>query len=379
MAAIVIEEKYYVGFFTSIIALICAYFFRSTRSPQITTTTKPTKEYTPPVIKPVGDDFVWDKTPAIKSLPFKNAAYKLTMGIRNLDPQDWLLVEPTYKKKLEIKRKIICNELPEYGKETRPSTLFTTEEAIPAINEFYQIVVQYMCDKYPKYFSKNDTHFTNSITGNVFPLKDDNPEKILEYLAATIEEDFIILLKDPRREHEENGTEYFFKAGIFAFAAGFDPKDRFNTPLSFIHHPIPGYKEKLKVLMNRFFLRLAPGQFVTRSNFSMQTHGKHYVDDQNKGHNMPEGAKQEALDYDLLDFEKQVHYRSERQTLTKLPKTDAILFTIRTYLHPLCEIKAEGPEVCERLIGAINGFPEDIAYYKRSAEWGPPVIRYLST
>ena len=61
---------------------------------------------------------------------------------------------------------------------------------------------------------------------------------------------------------------------MFAFAAGFNPIDRFNTPLSFIHHPIPGYESKLKISMNRFFNRLSPGQFVTRLNFSIQTHNK---------------------------------------------------------------------------------------------------------
>ena len=31
-----------------------------------------------------------------------------------------------------------------------------------------------------------------------------------------------------------------------------------------------------------------------------------------------------------------------------------------------------------RLIGAIKGFPKDIAHYKRSDEWGEAVIQYLS-
>lgn len=129
--------------------------------------------------------------------------------------------------------------------------------------------------------------------------------------------------------------------------------------------------------MNRFFNRLLPGQFVTRLNYSMQTHNKFYVDDANKGHNLPEGFVQEPLKYEDLDFENQVHYRSERQVLTKLPKSGAMVFTIRTYLLPLAEVKKK-VEVCDRLIGAINGFPKDISQYKRADEWGPAVIQYLS-
>ncbi|EGW35513.1 uncharacterized protein SPAPADRAFT_58749 [Spathaspora passalidarum NRRL Y-27907] len=344
------------------------------------------KLYGQPVqsIKPTAVDpsFQWNKDPPLKSYPFKDAVYKLTMGIKTLEVQDWLLIEPTYLNRIENKSKIVhnCHEDYPKDKDTRSSSLFVTDEAIPAIREFYDIVMQYMCDKYPMYFKKVGNQYHNGITDKCYPVDNSTVEAITleEYLVENIEEDFIILLKDPTREHEIDGTEYFFKGGVFAFAAGFDPKDRFNKPLSFVHHPIPGYPEKLKMSMNRFFNRLQPGQFVTRSNFSMQTHPKFYVDDANKGHNLPEGYVQEPLRIEELDFEKQVHYRSERQCLTKLPKSGAMVFTIRTYLLPLAEVKREGREVCDRLIGAIRGLPEDISQYKRADEWGPAVIEYLS-
>lgn len=335
-------------------------------------------------VKPVDEDFKWDEVDPIKSLPFKNATYKLTMGIKNLDIQDWLLVEPTYKHRIENKKLIIRSQHPAYpaSKDTRRSTFFIKDEAIPAIKEFYNTVVTYMREKYPMYFKLDGDMIHNLITDEKIPAvacDDDKAVEYLESLALTIEEDFLILLKDPSREHEKDGTEYFFKAGVFGFAAGFDPRDRFDMPLSFIHHPIPGYEEKLKLSMNRFFNRISPGQFVTRSNFSVQTHNKLYVDDSNKGHNLPKDAIQVPLDVNSLDFVNDVHYRSERQVLTKLPESGAVVFTIRTYLIPMHEIKSEGKEVCERFIGAINGLPEDISYYKRAGEWGPPLIEYLSS
>lgn len=67
------------------------------------------------------------------------------------------------------------------------------------------------------------------------------------------------------------------------------------------------------------------------------------------------------MEYESLDFDTQVHYRSERQVLTRLPKSKAIVFTIRTYLLPLAKVKSDGMEVRQRLIGAIKGLPEDIS------------------
>ncbi|KAG5417729.1 hypothetical protein I9W82_005365 [Candida metapsilosis] len=288
--------------------------------------------------------------------------------------------------RLENKWKIINNCHPDYpeDKDTRSSTVFMTDEAYDAVVEFYEMVMNYMCDKYPMYFQRlGDSKVRNTITGKSYPLegKGINGVVLQEYLAENIEEDFIILQLDPNESQlnpeDPTSNEYFFKAGIFAFAAGFNPLDRFNKPLTFIHERIPGYTTKLRPSMNKFFNRIQPHQFVTRSNWSLQTHGKFYVDDSNKGHNLPVDYIQQPLDYNSLDFDKQVHYRSERQVLTRLPKSKAIVFTIRTYLLPLSKVKSDGVEVRQRLIGAIRGLPEDISRYKRAEEWGPPIIKYL--
>lgn len=338
-------------------------------------------------IHSVEPNFKWDSTDAVKSYPFKNAAYKLTMSIASLHPQDWLLVEPTYMNRLENKYKIINNCHPDYpkDKDTRSSTVFMTDEAYDAVVEFYEMVMNYMCDKYPMCFQRQVElrKVKNLITGKSYPLKGEGIDGVVleEYLAENIEEDFILLQLDPNqaKTNPEDPTlgEYFFKAGVFAFAAGFNPLDRFNKPLTFIHERIPGYTTKLRPSMNKFFNRIQPHQFVTRSNWSLQTHHKFYVDDANKGHNLPADYIQQPMEYESLDFDTQVHYRSERQVLTRLPKSKAIVFTIRTYLLPLAKVKSDGMEVRQRLIGAIKGLPEDISRYKRAEEWGPPIIRYL--
>ncbi|CAL1204271.1 hypothetical protein FOB60_004821 [Candida parapsilosis] len=338
-------------------------------------------------IHPVEPTFKWDSVDALKSYPFKNAAYKLTMSIASLQPQDWLLIEPTYLNRLENKWKILNNCHPDYpkDKDTRKSTLFMTDKAYDAVVEFYEMVVNYMCNKYPMYFQRDEPsgNFNNLITNRSYPLKGSGISgiQLQEYLAENIEEDFIILQLDPKQAQlnpeDPTSNEYFFKAGIFAFAAGFNPLDRFNKPLTFIHERIPGYTTKLRPSMNKFFNRIQPHQFVTRSNWSLQTHHRFYVDDSNKGHNLPADYIQQPLAFEELDFENQVHYRSERQVLTKLPQSKAIVFTIRTYLLPLAKVKSDGVEVRERLIGAIKGLPEDISRYKRAEEWGPPIIKYL--
>lgn len=71
-----------------------------------------------------------------------------------------------------------------------------------------------------------------------------------------------------------------------------------------------------------------------------------------------------------------VAMRSERQSLRKLPRSGAVLFTIRTYLTPLTTL-AEEPGVPGRLASAMRSWPEDIAWYKGAELYREAVLPYL--
>lgn len=53
-----------------------------------------------------------------------------------------------------------------------------------------------------------------------------------------------------------------------------------------------------------------------------------------------------------------LYLRNERQTLKRLPKTQAVLFTIRTYTKHLRDI-AGRPELCSRLTNALTVTPDE--------------------
>jgi hypothetical protein len=75
----------------------------------------------------------------------------------------------------------------------------------------------------------------------------------------------------------------------------------------------------------------------------------------------------------------QARLRCERQVLHRLPKTKALLFSVKTYLYRLEDVKAEGS--ANALIQAIDGIRAgsvpDFYYYKRAVVWGEPVKEYL--
>lgn len=68
---------------------------------------------------------------------------------------------------------------------------------------------------------------------------------------------------------------------------------------------------------------------------------------------------------------KDISVRRERQTFTRLEKSGAVLFTVRTYMQPLLEL---GKEHVEGLVSQITGWGEDMARYKGAPVWGELVL-----
>lgn len=63
--------------------------------------------------------------------------------------------------------------------------------------------------------------------------------------------------------------------------------------------------------------------------------------------------------------------RRERQTFTRLAKTGAVLFTVRTYMTPLVEL---GVEELKALKSQVMGWEEEIRVYKGWGIWGEPLL-----
>lgn len=312
-------------------------------------------------------DFDWTKEDPIKYRPFKKGEYKLTMGIHNIPPDEWFLVENTYKEYTDLKWSYATNpDLKDHG-------IFMADGCEEATIEFYQRSTQFMVDRYPDCFQVEGDKIINKIRGDWIP-RDPysvaNKKDLHLYLSRFLEEDYIILYPEPERKTDE----VIFKGGVFLFAAGFDPATIFNTPLTNIHGPVPEYKSKLRPQMNKFFDKLKPGVWVRRNNWSVQTHNRVFVMNDNKG---KEDEEITDLDPDTLDFQREVFFRSERQILTRLPKTGAIIFSIRTYLTPMKQIRDEGNDIVLELIGGIEGMQGVIGQYKRRPAWGPAVIAYM--
>lgn len=319
-------------------------------------------------VEPVDDTFNWTEAKPTIQRPFKKGPYNLTMGLRKVEKDDWLLLENTYKDVTDLRKEIVEDE------EKFKHTVITQPCSRESLCEFYDIALDYMMQRYPKYFyRKSNTMMYNVIREEeIFANSSSyggNMTDLVTTLSRTIEEDFLVMMKD------NQGTgEYYLRGGAFVFPSGLDPAEKKDLSLQDIHGPVPYYKEKIQKSMDKFFERLKIGSFAMRINWTCQAHTQRYAVGINHAYHGE--SKPEVLKAENLDFDNGVFLRNERQCLLRLPKTKAIVFTIRTYLTPMSVIKSE-PDSRENLASAIENLPPATRIYKTATVWGDAIVDYL--
>jgi len=159
---------------------------------------------------------------------------------------------------------------------------------------------------------------------------------------------------------QEIAGRYHLTAASLCSPSDWLLEEKFARPLAEIHAPIPGFEAELAPRVDRFFQRLRPGRPVVRHNWSLQA-----------GCELCRRPPQN----EVTESAARVFYRSERQTLTRLPQSGAVAFTIRVYLHPL-ERLADTPGALQALFTAIDRTPAAMAVYKGFDRLQPALAKY---
>jgi hypothetical protein len=155
-----------------------------------------------------------------------------------MEPDWWLELENTYEDRMKQRAQLLID----YGS--------AVLQALPgselACKELMEMVLQFLCVRYPHYFSLNSskTVFHNAILQTQTDLEKTQP---LHVIFQNIPEDFAIMLRD-----ERTGL-YIFRAGIICSSLGWSLASKIGLPLHEIHAPIPDYKAKMQFSMDRYF------------------------------------------------------------------------------------------------------------------------------
>jgi hypothetical protein len=185
------------------------------------------------------------------------------------------------------------------------------------------------------------------VTGDEVDL-DDSSRSPLELASCCIQEDLVVMQRSDR--------EWCLTAGSVCFPTRWDLAPLLGQPMHRIHGRVPGYRQELNEVSNRFFDTLTEGTVFRRGNWSM-------MDDPSLFQPASRRQNRARRDLNASNVGTEVWLRVEHQTLQKLPISGAILFTIRVYRTRLDAV-ARDAEAARSLIGSMDSMNPAMRRYK---------------
>ncbi|KGO38939.1 Protein of unknown function DUF3445 [Penicillium expansum] len=329
-------------------------------------TRSPPGEWTPSDFKrPTAAPYSgWDvhSTKPIPYRPFRYGPnYYVTLGLRSMKWDEWIELDNHYLKYHADKARRI--------KERGSKCCHTAPEAMDAAIELLEELCTYLPERYPSMFTKTATGITNKVTNETFNITQRPlPEDPMATAARLVQDDLALMIERP-------DGEYYLLAGAILLAGFWRLSDKFGMRLSEIHTSgdVPQYKSKLEKGMMNFFRRLRPEEPFLRNNYFIQ------VDDNLAWSHSIGSEDAETVSWNTAEKNRAIEnhfFRSERQSLRRLPKSGAVVFTIRTYFEPVTAI-VEEPYVPGRLADAVRSWGDDVGHYKGKEKYQDVLLEYL--
>jgi dimethylamine monooxygenase subunit A len=183
----------------------------------------------------------------------------------------------------------------------------------------------------------------------------------LELAGRLVQEDLCIIHSD--------GEAPRFTAAVLCFPSRWRLHEKLGRPLTAVHGPVPFYAHRLAAPVDRFMAKVKPGHIASRLNWSVLDDPAMY---------QPGGKWREATNAAVTpqNAGDTLYLRVERQTLTRLPQSGAVLFGIRVHSYPLATAITR-PHGAARLAEAVRALPEETVRYKSLKAFGPALLAWL--
>jgi hypothetical protein len=159
--------------------------------------------------------------------------------------------------------------------------------------------------------------------------------------SRLVQEDLCVLVKS---------DTWRLRSACVCFPSRWDLATKIGTTLDDIHSPVPLYDQVLARPTSAFFDRLTPERSFWRLNWTLL--------DSPVLH-QPYGARASPRG-GLAEW----FFRVERQTLRQLPQTEAIVFTIRTYVASAASLRERDETFVPALLHAMESAPQSVQTYK---------------
>ncbi len=253
---------------------------------------------------------------AFAARPWDDALSARLPGLHPVADGDWLVRDDAFSPQMALRDRLFANHRGEVFAETPSSH--------PAQRELFALVLREV--RASGAYGEEGAHL---IRPDGIAIDASQPPALVA-VARLVQEDLAILVRE--------GDAHVLAAAAIAFPASWTLSEKMGRPLSAIHQPVGRITAEMDRRIETLFDRLPPDRPVQRANALA-------YNDPSLHQPRPERAPR-AYDPSAPSF-----IRVERQTLRRLPATNAIAFTIHTSLVPFASLAAsEAKDVCGYLV-----------------------------
>ena len=285
-------------------------------------------------------------------LPFEAGPHRMLMGLAARHPDELIEIDETYPAEMAERRALLD------GRHDEVIAVRAASEQ--ARREALDLVAAVLPARYPAWFTRHGDRLCNRLTGEEWDLAQP-PCDPLEVAGRLVQEDLCLI--------EPTGAGPLLQAAVLCAPSRWRLHEKMGRPLAAIHQPVPLYADRLAAPVDRFMRHLKPGKLAERLNWSVtddpalfQIEGKHRI--------QPDPTITAA------NAASRLFLRVERQTLSRLPSSGFVLFTIRVHSYPLTRVLAQ-PGAPGRLAAALRALPSAMAVYKSLPPFGDALLSHL--
>ncbi len=273
-------------------------------------------------------------------IPFENGHPGFKIALKPLDPARWIEPDEGLGDRLTEKAHL---------DETAADEVFrASPEADAAQRETLRLLSRYLLEHHPSFYWKDGSVIHLPTAKRCIDLSSGEPP--LKLAGQLVDDDLCLMMRD------EDGRWRLMAASLH-FPSHWSLGEKFGKSMAEIHTPVPAFVEEMDKRVARIFDNLRREQPVWRLNWSLHDEPGLHLPGPTGG---PRFAGVEGASLLAKAF-----LRVERQTLTKLPETGAILFTIKTYQDPLPALLTHGgPDMVHDLHAGLSAMNADQLSYK---------------
>jgi len=304
--------------------------------------------------------------------PPPKTSYKLTAPMRRLERpwREWIwAVGDDFAEHIRLRQACLSNE------NTRRKVLATdgAPETLEAARELAELLVSHLVERFPEHFCLNAdaTELFVRPTKETYLLEDWLSSKPMDLISCICVEDMVLLkpvsdaVQKELEEREQTvlDRQYDVALSCVCFSFG-NLHARLSLPLVTLHENVPGFAQDLRKVTDKIFAKMTPDRGYTRHNWEMRTNGEMLhpsidLGDAVKGQLDVQRFRSMSPEQAL----ESLWFRSEYQSVRRLPRSGFVLFAVRSQTDPLVRLK-EHPTVARELLHRMDNMSPAFLEYK---------------